>query len=147
MRRTFLTIGLLYLLLAAEPARADESVVLVVNAKSTIADISSIEMRKLYLGFTVYTNDGNPINAIINSGDTHLLNVFLQGVMGMSQRSYDRRLLTLTLQSGRQRPLVAANLDAAIVAVRSNENTLTFAWKKDVEKLEDIRILRVLWQD
>lgn len=147
MRHLLLTFCALSIGLATQQVRADDSVVLIVSAESNIRDVSPIEIRKLYLGFTVNAASGAPIHAISNSSDKRLWDVFLQGVMGMSERSYDRRLLTLTLQSGRPRPAVVQNNDTALLSVITDKNALTFAWSGDVDGRDDIRVLRILWQD
>ena len=147
MRRLVLTFFALSIGLAIEQVRAEDSVVLVTSADSSIRDVSSIEVRKLFLGFTVNTGNGKPIHAVTNLSDERLWQVFLQGVMGMSERSYDRRLLTLTLQSGRPRPAVVQDVDAALLAIITDGNAITFAWSYDVDDRDDIRVLRVLWQD
>ncbi|MGB5719088.1 MAG: hypothetical protein WBM34_00215 [Woeseiaceae bacterium] len=132
----------------AAPAslHADHSMVLIVNAESSIDHIKPVDLRKVYLGFTVTKDGGRVIRAVTNRSNTRLWEIFLQDVMGMSERSYDRRLLSLTLQSGRLRPAVFYDLDQVIDILKSDKDTLAFAWQEDVKDNEDIRIVRVLWQ-
>jgi len=146
MRNAVAILFLSGLLAAPDSARADHIMVLVVRADSSLDNVSSIDLRKLYLGFTVNDAQGEPIRAATNSSNPNLWQAFLQNVMGMSDRSYHRRLLTLTLQSGRARPEVFDNLDGVLNSVESTGNTITFAWREDVENRDEIKILRVLWQ-
>lgn len=147
MKKSTIKIMLVALQLASTAVLADESVVLIVSKDSNIATISSIELRKLYLGFTVDASNGQPIKVITNATESRLQDIFLQAVMGMSRRSYDRRLLTLTLQSGRQRPAEMTDLNKILLSVHSELNALTFVWRKDIEGRDDIKVLRELWQD
>lgn len=105
-----------------------------------------MDIRKVYLGFSVRNPEGQTIRAITNRSSERLWEIFLQDVMGMSARSYDRRLLSLTLQSGRVQPLVLEDLDELIFSIRNDENAIAFAWEEEVMDEPDIKIMRILWQ-
>ena len=133
-------------LLAASPhVRADHSMVLIANADSPIEAISPIDLRKLYLGFVVLSNTGTQVRPLSNESDARLKEVFLQDVMGMSARSYDRRLLTLTLQSGRPRPEVIEDLNLLLQRIDNDLQAVAFVWEEDVENMDNVKVLRVLW--
>jgi hypothetical protein len=132
---------------APAPARADHVLVLIANADSPIDTVSSMELRKLYLGFPVEDDGGRPIRAITNKSSARSWEIFLQDVMGMSARSYERRLLTLTLQSGRNRPAVYNGLDELLERVESDEQAIAFVWVEDISNRENIKVLRVLWRN
>lgn len=136
---------LLLCLLFGGAAQAERSVVLVVRADSPIEAIELLDVRKLYLGFSVRTGSNQPIRAATNRADPVVYEVFLQDVMAMSASRYDRRLLTLTLQSGRPRPLVVQNSRELLQALQADPHLVTFMWKDDAEKAGDLKILRVLW--
>lgn len=143
-----LTYGLfLSLFVAAGQSLADHSMVLVASADSPMTTVSSLDIRKCYLGFVVRDSSGNQIHPITNGSDTHLWEVFLQDVMGMTSRSYRRRLLTLTLQSGRRRPEISENLDSLLDHLKSNSNAVSFVWEEDLAGRSDFKILRVLWRE
>lgn len=145
MRHALVIACLTGFLAASSPVCADHMMVLIVNADSPIDTVSSIELRKLYLGFYVEDDSGRPIRAIANKSNVQLWEIFLQDVMGMSARSYERRLLTLTLQSGRNRPAVHNRLDELLDRVESDEQTIAFVWVEDISDRENIKVLRVLW--
>lgn len=140
----FVAIGLLA---APLPLRAEESLVLITHKDSDLQNLGSLDIRKLYLGFVVRDEQKQPIRAIANGSDTHLWNVFLQGVMGMSDRSYERRLLTLTLQSGRVRPHVITDLEQLLRTIEAEPNAVAFVWQRDLEGHVNLKVLRVLWQE
>jgi hypothetical protein len=140
----FVAIGLLA---APLPLRAEESLVLIAHKDSDLQNLGSVDIRKLYLGFIVRNEEEQPIRAVANGSDAHLWNVFLQGVMGMSDRSYERRLLTLTLQSGRVRPRVITDLTQLLQTIETEPNAVAFVWQRDLEGHDNLKVLRVLWQE
>jgi hypothetical protein len=140
----FVVIGLLE---TPTPLRAEESLVLIAYKDSPLQSLGSLDIRKLYLGFVVRDEQNQPIRAVTNGSDAYLWKVFLQGVMGMSDKSYERRLLTLTLQSGRVRPHVVTNLEQLLVTIETDPNAVAFVWQRDLEGHDDLKVLRVLWQE
>jgi hypothetical protein len=144
-RFCIITLMVMTLMGASPDARADHSMVLISNADSPIVSISPLDLRKLYLGFVVTAGDKTQVKPILYASDELLQEIFLQNVMGMSARSYDRRLLTLTLQSGRPRPQVFEDLESVLQRIDSDPQTIVFVWEEDIENLPNIKILRVLW--
>jgi hypothetical protein len=140
----FVAIGLMT---APATLRAEETLVLIAHKDSRLQSLGSLEIRKLNLGFIFRDEERQPIRAVANGSDTHLWNVFLQGVMGMSDRSYERRLLTLTLQSGRIRPHVVTNLEQLLRTIETEPNAVAFVWRRDLVGRDDLKVLRVLWQE
>ena len=136
----------LVLLVVPPAARADHALVLIASADSPLKTVSSLDLRKLYLGFVVNSETGQQIHAITNNSDSRVKEIFLQNVVVMSARSYDRRLLTLTLQTGRHRPEIYTDPCDVLNRVASNSLTISFVWKEDADSRDDIKILRVLWQ-
>jgi hypothetical protein len=146
VRNTFLSIVLLLGLFALPGVSyADHSMVLVTSSDSPVDSVSPLDIRKLYLGFVVRDRQGNPIRPMTNASDSRLWEIFLQDVMGMSARSYDRRLLTLTLQSGRPRPDVYGSLQSILDSVEQDDNAVAIVWEEDIAKRPGLKVIRVLW--
>lgn len=144
--RRILLGGLLSSALIPAIAAADHVAVLVVREDSPVASIDPLDIRKLYLGFSVRTVGSVPLRAATNRSGKALFDIFLQDVMAMSEKSYDRRLLTLTLQSGRRRPDVFTNIDELVGALQNDPNLVTFMWLEDFEKVRSLKVLRVIWK-
>jgi len=125
---------------------ADHKLVLVTREDSPLSNISALDLRKLYLGFVVYSDTGRQIHPISNHSDARAWEIFLQDVVGMSARTYDRRLLTLTLQTGRHRPQVFNELEYVLDAIAANPLAIAFVWQEDLQHRENIKVIRVLWQ-
>jgi hypothetical protein len=136
----------LLLSLAALPACADDTVVLIVSADSKVENLDSLQVRKLFLGMTV-NHDGDRLRPLLNLSDAKLQAVFLQNIVSMTDMTYDRRVLRLALQGGRSLPTVFKDKVALIGAVAADPTAVSFAWAKDVQRDRRIRILRILWQD
>lgn len=126
-------------------AAAQQQVVLVASSASTLDDLDSIQLRKIYLGFEI-THDGKAIKALRNNTDSQLNNIFLQTVVAMSEKAYTRRQLSLTLRQGIPRVAEFDNFDKLVGALKRNPYSVSYMWKMDAERRQDVKILRVLWE-
>jgi hypothetical protein len=140
------TAVLLTLLAAGTPALADEQLVLIVSADSKIAQLDSLEVRKLFLGLTV-TQDGNRLRPVLNETDARVKEIFLQNIVSMSDITYDRSLLRLTLIQGQRQPTAYRDIALLLKAVAADPSAVSYAWAKDVARDSRLRVLRVLWYD
>ena len=125
--------------------RGAEQVVLVVGENSPIENLSSLECRKAYFGIVV-RYDNQIIRPFRNSSDSQLSQIFLQSVVAMSERSYERRLFSLTLRTGRPRPEEFTDQDVLVLALRDHPHSISYMWRSDVERSIGIKIIKVLWQ-
>jgi hypothetical protein len=136
----------LLLSVAALPACADDTLVLIVGADSKVDQLDSLQVRKLFLGMTV-THDGDRLRPLLNDADSRVRDIFLQNIVSMTDMTYDRRILRLALQGGRSLPTIFEDKVALINAVAADPTAVSYAWAKDVQHDRRIRILRVLWHD
>ena len=136
----------LLLSVAALPACADDTLVLIVGADSKVEQLDSLQVRKLFLGMTV-THDGDRLRPLLNDADSRVRDVFLQNIVSMTDMTYDRRILRLALQGGRSLPTIFKDKVELINAVAADPTAVSYAWEKDVQHDRRIRILRVLWHD
>jgi len=134
------------LLCAANPALAAESLVLIVSARSNIEQLDSPLVRRLFLGLTV-TQHGLRLQPLLNASDAKINELFLQNIVAMSDSTYDRYVLRLTLMQGRTQPLVYKSESALIDAVAADPSAVGYAWARDVERDPRVRVLRVVWHD
>jgi hypothetical protein len=125
---------------------ADVAVVLVTDKDSPIQRISSLDIRKAYLGIPVSV-DGNTVRALRRRDDERLNQIFLQSVVAMSERSYERRLLSLMLKFGTPRPDVVGDSDELLDLLARFPSSIAYMWKSDAEKDPRVRIIGVLWQE
>jgi hypothetical protein len=145
MRRALLTLVLLLGLFGPSFA-GPRTVVLVVRADSSVTDLDSLVVRKLFLGFPVFVS-GNPLHAVRNRSDEELEEIFLQQIVAMSESSYDRQVLIGLNRQGSIRPAEATTPERVLQDLYADPNTVSFMWLRDVAHNPRIRIIRVLWSD
>ena len=136
----------LALLPAVQPAWAAEQLVLIVSRDSKVEQLDSLELRKLFLGLTV-TYDGDRLRPVLDEADSRVKEIFLQNIVSMSDTTYDRSVLRLTLIQGQIKPIAYKDIALLIKAVEADPTAVSYAWAKDVAHDPRIKILRVLWYD
>jgi hypothetical protein len=137
---------LVLLLGTAMPALAGEELVLIVSARSDVDQLESPLVRRLFLGLTV-TQHGHHLRPVLNEADPEIKELFLQNIVSMSDSTYDRYVLRLSLLQGRTQPTVYRNKAEIIDAVAVDPTVVGYVWARDVAHDPRIRILRVVWHD
>lgn len=123
----------------------EQQVVLVAASTSPLTNLDSLELRKIYLGFTV-KRDGHIVKGLRNIEDKTLNSIFLQTVVAMSEKSYKNRLLSVTLRQGVPRPVVYSKFVDLLDALSTKPYSVTYMWKDDAMRSSKVKILRVLWR-
>ena len=132
------------ILLSMEVAGADRKVVLVAASTSPLHNLDSLELRKIYLGFTV-KRDGKIVKGLRYTEDKNLNSIFLQTVVAMSEKSYKNRLLSLTIRQGTPRPAEYNKFEDLLAALSAKPYSVSYMWKDDAVGSSKVKILRVLW--
>jgi hypothetical protein len=146
VKRVAARVFLVLLLAAAPPGYAAEELVLIANARSNIDQLDSPLVRRLFLGLTVIQH-GNRLRPALNEADPQLKVLFLQNIVSMSESTYDRYVLRLTLLQGRSHPTVYKTNAELINAVASDPTVVGYAWARDVAHEPRVKILRIVWHD
>ena len=123
-----------------------ETVVLVTGKACPLANLSTLDLRKAYLGVAVKV-DGERLKPILMRGDEMLEQIFYQSVVAMSKKSYERRRLSLALKYGTPRLAELDDPAAVPEALRSEACAITYLWGSDAEALQGIKTIKLLWQD
>lgn len=134
------------LTLWAATSLANDAVVLVASVDSPIDDISSLDIRKTYLGISV-TIEGRTVRPLRQNHDERLNQIFLQAVIAMSQRTYERRLLSMMLKFGTPRPVELDTQEDLLEELAANPHTIGYMWQSDAESNPQVKMIKVLWQD
>ena len=137
---------LVLLLGRAAPAIAGEELVLIVSAHSDVDQLDSPLVRRLFLGLTV-TQHGTLLRPVLNEGDPKIKDLFLQNIVSMSDSTYDRYVLRLTLLQGRTQPPVYKSSAELVNAVAGDPTVVGYVWAKDVVHDPRVKVLRVVWHD
>ena len=124
----------------------DRAVVLVAAVDSPLQSLSMLTIRKVYLGIPV-VQGGEYIRAVRRRDDARLNEIFMQVVVAMSDRSYERRLLSLTLKFAAPRPIEVDSLDALTDIITADAARIGYMWEHEAKADARLKILRVLWQE
>lgn len=133
------------LLLCAGVAASNHSVVLVTNDRCPVSDMSNLDIRKSYLGVMVRVDD-RTIRPLRLVGDPDLDRIFFQTVVAMSEKSYERRALSLALKFGTPRPAEHETVEQALAALDRTSCGVLFLWEDDVKDKNHTKMIRVLWR-
>ena len=137
---------LVVLALTAEMAAAQDAVVLVVGRDSPINEISLLDIRKAYLGISVSLG-GDTVRPLRRNDDEQLNQIFMQTVIAMSERSYERRLLSLMLRFGTPRPEETDDRDELDRRLAERPHSIAYMWASEAEADARVKVVRTLWQD
>ena len=126
----------------AEPSQ--HTLILVSSQDSSIPALSPLDIRKLFLGVPIIRN-GLILKPLRNATDPLLTEVFLQKVIFMSERSYDRELLSRVYRLGGKRPKIYSVNTELVNELRHIPGTLTYMWLDDIENTAGLKSLGVIW--
>ena len=146
MKRFAAMFFLVLLLSASTPVLAAEELVLIVSTRSDVDQLDSPLVRRLFLGLTV-TQHGNHLHPVLNEADPEIKELFLQNIVSMSDSTYDRYVLRLSLLQGRTQPTVFRSNAELINAVAADPTVVGYVWARDVAHDPRVKILRVVWHD
>ena len=137
MKRRALLVGLLASALAATAFAAERQLVLVAAQGSAVTTLAPAEVRKLFLG--------GAVEPLVNASDELLHEVFLQKVVFMAARSYDRHVLGLVFRSGGHRPARYTSTEELVQALAREPRAVTYMWADQARRLRGVKIVQELW--
>lgn len=141
----------LLLVLSCAGAGADpgpspgHTAVVAVAATSPLRPLSRETLRRAYLGLPT-RQDGLRLEPLINRSDPLLHEIFLQKVIFLSARTYERLLLTRTLRSGTRPPPSYSRPEDLAEALARSPGAIAVLWREQVEADPRLRVLQVLWR-
>jgi len=138
-----------FLLLVAASSVADEprevTLVLVSAGDLGGSQLTPNQLRRVFLGIPLSVG-GQHIRALRNTSDPLLNEIFLQKVVYMSERRYQRQLVSLTFRTGRVRPPRFDRRDALVRALKSTPGSVSVMWERDARAVPDLHVIQVLWK-
>jgi hypothetical protein len=118
--------------------------VLVCSTESSIPSLSQQEVRKLFLGVPTVRN-GIRLKPLRNETEPRVSEVFLQKVIFMSQRSYERQLVSRVFRLGGTRPPVFTEMGELLDELRQSPGALSYMWSDQVAQTYGVKSCGVLW--
>ncbi len=125
-------------------AGTERQLVIVNSIDSPVTSISFNEFRKLFLGVPIIKKNLK-LKPLLNYSDSELENIFLQKIVFMSKRNYERRLLSRVFRQGGERPTEYDNFYELISALNKTDNALSYVWSDQIRENDHIKIIGVLW--
>lgn len=139
------TLIVLLICMLANRASAQRDVVLVTSESCAMSSISMLDVRKAYFGIAT-SFEGNRISAYRLNDDEMLGRIFYQSVVAMSEKSYERRLLSMLLKYGTPRPAEFSDVGRLATALRQSPCSISYMWGVTAKSLEGIKSIRLLWR-
>ena len=144
--RCLLVLALCALLCAGGAASAaGREMVLVASGGVDLDPLSRTELRRLFLGVPV-EQGSRPLVAVTNRSDELLYEVFLQKVVFMSARTYERQLVSRVLHQGGRRLAEIDSSEEVGRTLRERPGAVTYMWKTDAEADPQVQIIQTLGQ-
>ena len=119
--------------------------VLVSGGNSDIPPLAPTQVRKLYLGAPLIVH-GKRIEPLRNTSDLLLYEVFLQKIVFMSARNYERQLLSQVFREGGGQPKVFEDTDELTDILRKNPHTVSYMWSDTATGRPGLKVVQELWQ-
>jgi hypothetical protein len=146
--RTLLVAALLVASVGAQAvsyAASERALVLVTSAASDLDQLSPPEVRRLYLGAPVSRN-GQSLEPLRNLSDEALQEVFLQRVVYLSERAYERQIISRVFRLGGKRPVAFDDSAQLVDALRASPGTVSYMWADEVPADAGLTVLVELWR-
>jgi len=140
MIRIFLTVIVLISFSFPVSAESGGGLVIVTSNKSKVTSLNRKELRRVYLGLTVVKNEFK-VRPIRNLSNDDLHEAFLQNVMFMSSRTYERQLNIRTIRKGIKPPVEYMTSNNVVKALLGKEESIAYMWKSEADNNPNIRIL------
>ena len=119
--------------------------VLITSSESIQTSFTKYELRKIFLGFTIQKN-GEIIIPYRNQSTEKINNAFYQHIMFMSERNYNRRVLSLGFKKGNRNITTYEDNTLLLNSLRTNANTISYIWKDDIPDTNEFKIIQVIWR-
>lgn len=144
MRFSKFAIISLLLFLSTSAFAQTKRLVLVTGNQSTIPELTLNQVRRIYLGHALR---GTAITPLSNQSDDLLFEVFLQKVIFLSERDYEKRLITRTFQTGDRRPSIHLKERDLLQSLERQSGSVTFMWEETASRHPQLRVVKVLWSE
>jgi len=102
------------------------------------------ELRRLFLGIPVYRN-GEALQPLINKSERRSYQVFLQTTLGMSQKRYERSLVSDVYRQGAKTPSIYTNFKKLLRDLNKEENAISFYYDHGEPIGNKFNVVQEIW--
>ena len=129
----------------AQASGAERVLVLVAAAESQITAPTNEQVRNAWMGLPVKIN-GQLLEPLRNLAEPMADEVFLQKVMFMARRRYERNVISQVFHFGGTLPRRVDERDQLTIMLRNNPGAVTYLWADEAKDMPGIKILAELWR-
>lgn len=141
----FIRLVFLVLIVAITPTSNARELVLIGANIPEHQSFTSFEVRKLFLGHPIKKNN-KIFKAIINTSDDMAYQVFLQKIIHLSEKNYERKLLSQKFRTGSLNVLSEPTLLKLNKALNKDKSRLSFSWLDEISQKNSIKVIQTLWK-
>jgi len=103
------------------------------------------EIRKIFLGHSV-ERDGARIKGVINVADQDNYSVFLQKLIHLSAKDYERRLVSRTFRTGVSSVSKAETFAELKLTLLADASAISVVRSDQLEGSDGLEVIQVLWK-
>lgn len=124
----------------------EDRLVLVAPEGQKVQPLNKTELRRLFLGLPVYRK-GVLLQPLINKSEDFCYQVFLQSIVGMSQKRYERTLVSSLYRQGINSPPVYTDVDKILEEMTKSSSRVSFMFIHDGTELtgKSLEIVQEIW--
>ena len=141
--RTF-CLAMLLLLPQAVGSKSTVGVVLVTSSTTEIEQLDKNSLRKLFLGIPLKARQLT-FEPVINQSDPDIYQGFLQHVMFMSDRKYERMTVSRVFRQGGTLPSTMNDIGDLVKHLSLSDNRISYMRHQDASQYAQLRIVQPLW--
>ncbi len=116
---------------------------MLVSSTDQVAPLSSLDLRKLFLGLPI-TQEGQQLQAVIYQPDSEMRDIFLKTVVGMTSRSFERKVLQARLSFGARIVPTYRSKTEVVEALQEKQLVVSFMPFSDAQFYE-LEVVQTLW--
>ena len=130
------------------PASAVARDLVVVSAANNLngLSLSKFELRKIFLGYKV-NKDGQAISAVRNIIDKDAYQLFLSQLIRLSDRNYEKRLMSKTFKTGLANVPKEKSLEAVYAELQRGDAVLSFMWLDEAQAEPGVSVIQTIGED
>ena len=132
-------------MLAPASVMARDLVVVSANNMNGLS-LSKFELRKVFLGYSV-NKDGKEISAVRNISDKDAYQLFLSQLIRLSDRNYEKRLMSKTFRTGLANVPKEKSLEAVYAELKRGDAVLSFMWLDEAQAEPGVSVIQTIGED
>ena len=146
LRNLFLCLCLSLICISSTAQTTQRSLLLVCSDNVKLESLSHADVRRLFLGVPMFI-DKLRLRPMLNASDPLATDVFLQQIIFMSKRGYERQLVSRVFRLGDQRPPKYDNIDTLVKELLNTPGSVSYMWSGQFDDQAGLKSLGVLWTD